>query len=165
LGLLGFFGALGLSGLLAPGGFGPFGLFGGLFGLLGSLGLGLPGCCEPCMGAVISSVAPTHDGTTNAPIEINRTEHRTLRKVIVSSFHFNIESDVHVGCSQRDRHSFRIIVVMILDSVEENRHAHSRCACTHYPRRGWKVFYTYARFSLRNRSDPSCFLSYYNYSA
>ena len=104
LGFLGFFGALGLSRLLLPGGFGPLGLFGGLLGLFGSLGVGLPGCCEPCMTAALNSDAPMLGGTTNAPIEINATDHRTLRKFIVILV-FTIENDANLRCSQQDRHS------------------------------------------------------------
>lgn len=103
-GFFGFLGALGLSGLLLPGGFGPLGLFGGLLGLLGSLGVGLPGCCEPCMPAALKSDAPMPGGTTNAPIEINATDHRTLRKFIVISLDFTIENDAILKCSQQDRH-------------------------------------------------------------
>jgi len=105
LGLLGFFGALGLSGLLAPGGFGSLGLFGGLLGLLGSLGVGLLGCCEPCMTAALKPDAPMPVGTTNAPIEISATDQRTLRKFIVISPGFIIESGAILKCSQQDRNS------------------------------------------------------------
>ena len=99
LGFFGFFGRLGLSGLLLPGGFGPLGLFGGLLGLLGSLGVRLPGCSEPCMPAALISDAPMPSGTTNAPIEINATDQRTLRKFIVISLDFTIENDAILKCS------------------------------------------------------------------
>src|ERR1700693_6135689 len=99
LGFFGFFGRLGLSGLLLPGGFGPLGLFGGLLGLLGSLGNGLPGCSEPCMPAAPKSDTPMPSGTANAPIEINATDQRTLRKFIVISLDFNIEKDAILKCS------------------------------------------------------------------
>jgi len=100
LGLLGFFGALGLSGLLLPGGFGPLGLFGGL------LGVGLPGCCEPCMTAALKPDAPMPGATANAPIEINATDHRTRRKFIVISLDFTLENDAILRCSQQHRHSY-----------------------------------------------------------
>lgn len=105
LGFFGFFGRLGLSGLLLPGGFGPLGLFGGLLGLFGSLGNGLPGCSEPCIPAALNSDAPTLGGIINAPIEINATDHGTLRKFIVISLDFTIENDANHGCSQQDRYS------------------------------------------------------------
>jgi hypothetical protein len=90
LGFFGFFGVLGLSGLLLPGGFGPLGLFGGLLGPLGSLGVGLPGCCEPCMPTALNSNAPIPDGTANAPIEINANDHRTLWKFIFISLDYTL---------------------------------------------------------------------------
>jgi hypothetical protein len=99
LGFLGFFGRLGLSGLLLPGGFGPLGLFGGLLGLLGSLGVGLPGCSEPCMPAALISDTPMPSGTAKAPIEINASDQRTLRKFIVIFLDFTIENDAILKCS------------------------------------------------------------------
>ena len=82
LGLFGFFGALGLSGLFLPGGVGLLGLFGGLLGLLG---VGLPGCFESCVLAALKLAVPMPGVTANAPIEINATAHRNLRKFIVRS--------------------------------------------------------------------------------
>jgi len=105
LGLFGFFGALGLSGLLLPGAFGPLGLFGGLLGLLG---FGLAGCCESCMPAALKSNTPIPGVTANAPIEINATDHRKLRKFIVRPLAFTIKNDAILRCSQQDRQSCRI---------------------------------------------------------
>jgi hypothetical protein len=100
-GLFGFFGTFGLSGLLLPGGFGPFGLFGGLSG---AFGVGLPCCCEPAISVTRKSDALTPGTTANAAIEINATEHRTLRKLIGFSLDLTLRNDAVLRCSQWDRH-------------------------------------------------------------
>jgi hypothetical protein len=65
----------------------------------------LPGCSEPCMPAALISDAPMPGATTNAPIEINASDHRTLRKFIVISPGLTIENDAILRCSQQDRRS------------------------------------------------------------
>jgi hypothetical protein len=45
--------------------------------------------------------------TTNAPTEINASDHRTLRRIIVISLGFTIENEAIVKCSQQDRQTDR----------------------------------------------------------
>jgi hypothetical protein len=57
------------------------------------------------MPAALKSDAPIPGGTTNAPIEINANDHRTLRKFIVISLDFNIKNGTVLECSQQHRYS------------------------------------------------------------
>jgi hypothetical protein len=105
-GLFGLFWAFGLSGLLLPGEFDLLRLFGGS---VGALGLGLLGCCEPSIPIARKSDAPAPGTTARAVIEINTTDHRTLRKFIVVSLNPHYKEprhslDVHNGTDIHSEH-------------------------------------------------------------
>jgi len=75
------------------------------------------------MPTATKSDAPMPDVTAKAPIEINATDHRTLRKFIVVFLDLTIENDATLKMFTSAQTLILNFVKMVLDLMERGGHA------------------------------------------